>query len=279
MAWLDHREDRQHGDHVVRNVARVRDVDDVAAFGRQTLHRQWTPSSFHTAAERAELLAAEACRVMPPRDIARLHVLWPGSWETAEGGFRLRARGPQSVLAALLESPRSQSEVARVLALIPPDDVTAVENLHASATHRDAYVLTLIPVASEYRWQQLLALLVTDLAKRVRMPGLWLSLHDERLGGMTDAEWRALTGVLVDGLSLEGLVAVFTAVCKAYQHSLMNAGLVGTPLPAILQELRARSTLSDLTKLLGSRWALLPERRKERNLARSALVAWRKSQG
>ncbi|WP_316769941.1 hypothetical protein [Streptomyces sasae] len=279
VAWLDDREDRQHAAHVVRNMARVRDVDDVAAFGGRTLRKQWTPSDSQWAAVRAELLAAEACKVMTPRDIARLHTLWPDSWNVAEVEFRFRPSGPTSVLAALLESDRTLDEVAQVLALVPPDDEAAVKNLYASATYKDEYLLTLIPVAAEHEWQQLLTLLVTDLSKRVHRLGLWLTVRSSRLGTMTDAQWRTLTGLLLDGLSLEGLMPVFTAVCKAYNDSLTPVGLALTPLPAILRELQTRNVLSDFTKLVGGRWALLPERRKERDLARSALAAWRKSQG
>ncbi|MFE2063646.1 hypothetical protein ACFXDH_14750 [Streptomyces sp. NPDC059467] len=125
----------------------------------------------------------------------------------------------------------------------------------------------------------MLTLLVTDLSKRVHRLGLWLTVRSSRLGTMADAQWRTLTGLLLDGLSLEGLMPVFTAVCRAYNDSLTPVGLALTPLPAILRELQARNVLSDFTKLVGGRWALLPERRKERDLARSALAARRKSQG
>ncbi|CAM5230953.1 MULTISPECIES: hypothetical protein [Streptomyces] len=280
VAWLDHRGDRLHGDHVVREVARVRSVEDVAAFGKRTLDRQWTPSFAHQAAKRAGLLAAEACLVMTPQDIAVLHTLWPDQWDPGTDQIlMLRPAGPHSVLAALLESPRGLDDMAQVMARIPADEKAAVRNLHPAAFGRiGEHTLTLLLLASKSEWRELHSLLITDFARRLDTDHVWLAVHDAWLGRMSGEHWRSLTRTLLDSLSLEQFSRVFTGVCKAHQDLLTPQGLGRTPLFVMLQEISDRGLLPDFAKTAGSRPALLPGRRKERALARSALIAWRTAQ-
>ncbi|MGW2458869.1 hypothetical protein ACWC2M_07495 [Streptomyces sp. NPDC001761] len=277
VAWLDHRGDRLHGDHVVREVARVRSVEDVAAFGKRTLDRQWTPSFAHHAAKRAGLLAAEACLVMTPQDIAVLHTLWPDQWDPGtDQVLKLRPAGPHSVLAALLASPRGLDDMAQVMARIPADEKAAVRNLRPAAFGNSGeHTLTLLLVAPQSEWRELHSLLITDFARRLDTDHVWLAVHDARLGRMSGEHWRSLTRTLLDSMTLEQFSRVFTGVCKAHQDFLTPQGLGRTPLYVMLREISDRGLLPDFAKTAGSRPALLPERRKERALARSALIAWR----
>lgn len=279
VTWLDSQGDHLHGDHVVREVARVRDVDDVAAFGKLTLDRQWTPSFLHQAAARAGLLAAEACLVMTPRNIAVLHALWPDRWDPGAPRVLRPTGAPHSVLAALLESPRTLDDVAQVMAVIPADDRAAVKNLHSSTTgFRQAYTLSLLPIALEHEWHEFLSLLIADFVRTADADSVWLALNDTRLSRMTAAQWRAMTRALLECLSLEQFSPVFHGICRAHKDLLTPQGLERTPLFVILRELHDRGLLPDFAKVVGSRAAFRPKSRKERSLARAALIAWHKRQ-
>ncbi|MFF3912927.1 hypothetical protein ACFYZB_05450 [Streptomyces sp. NPDC001852] len=276
--WLDERGTRTHADHVVREVARIRGVEDVAAFGRRTLDLQWRPSSAHRAAERAGLLAAEACLVMTPQDIAALHLLWPNQWDPGpDRVLLLRGQGPHSILAALLESPRGLDDIAQVMAHLPVDDEAAVRNLRSAAALGDEHKLALLPLAKEFEWRELFSLLFIDFSKDVKADHIWLALGTTRLSRMTDQQWRALTGTLLENLSLVHFSRVFCGACEVYKDFLTPEGLRHTFLAVMLQELDDRGLLRDFSKIAGSRPALLPKRRKERALARGALIAWHRS--
>ncbi|MFJ4322436.1 hypothetical protein ACIP3A_04860 [Streptomyces tricolor] len=279
VTWLDERGGRLHSDHVVREVARVRGVDDVAAFGRRTLDRQWTPSFTHHAAARAGVLAAEACLVMTPQDIAALHMLWPREWDPGGNPF-LAASGPYSVLAALLKSPRDLDDVARAMARIPADEKAAVRNLHsvAGGGRRSEYVLVLLLLASECEWPELFSLLLVDLVRHLDPDYIWMGMRSHRLEQLSGERWRSLTRTLLDKLTLEQFSRLFTGICKAYQDFLTPQGLAATPLSVMLREITDRGLLPDFAKTAGSRPALMPGRRRDRALARSALIAWRTAQ-
>lgn len=281
VAWLDNREDQLHADHIVREVARLRNVDDVAEFGKRTLHRQWTPSSTQQAARRAGLLVEETCAVMTPHDIARLHTLWPDRWDQgATNRSLIPSARTKSVLDALLESPRSLNDLAQVLARIPADDERAVTNLHDSASgYRTEYQLTLLLLAFQLNWHHLFTLLASDLTKNATSRYMRYEFKNSRLRNMADSQWKTLTHALLDGLTLDHFVPIFTTICISYEEFISPPGMERTPIPLILQKVHDIGLLSDFSGLMGRRLnSLRPGRRKERDLARRALNIWAKSQ-
>ncbi|MGW2491109.1 hypothetical protein ACWCV9_28345 [Streptomyces sp. NPDC001606] len=279
IAWLDHSGHRPHGDHLVREVARVRAVEDVAAFGSRTLDRQWAPSSMRQAADRAGLLAAEACLVMTPQDIATLHLLWPGRWQPPRDRPRVLPP-PDSVLEALLASPRGLDDLAEVMARIPADEKAAVTTLGSAATgFRGEYLLELLPLAVRFEWRELSSLLIAHFEEKADVFFVWRALGGGRLSDEHHVHWRSLTRILLDSVSLERFTPLFSGACKVYEDFLTVQGLGRTPLRFILQEIRDHGLMQDFSRIAGGRATLAPERRRERALMRKALTAWHAGQG